>query len=64
MEARRQRLLALVVAGMSRDGGNRDDCGWKLLGLDAGHASWQPPFGYYDAEYVSQSGVQGERHGD
>ena len=49
---------------MSHYGGNRDDCGWKLLGLDAGHASWQPPFGYYDAEYVSQSGVQGERHGD
>lgn len=29
-------------------GGNRDKCGWKLIGLnDAG--SFQPPFGYYDA---------------
>lgn len=29
-------------------GGNRDKCGWKLIGFaDAG--SFQPPFGYYDA---------------
>jgi hypothetical protein len=40
---------------MSQYGGNRDDIGWKLLGLPAGHAAWQPPFGYYDAEYVSQA---------
>lgn len=49
---------------MNRYGGNRDDIGWKLLGLSGGHASWQAPFGYYDAEYVSQNDVQGERHGE
>jgi hypothetical protein len=54
---------------MSKYGGNRDDIGWKLLGLTGGHAAWQPPFGYYDAEYVSQTDaaaatVHGEQHGE
>lgn len=35
--------------GMSSYGGNRDQLGWKLLGLDGRHA-WQPPFGWYDAQ--------------
>lgn len=43
--------------GMSSYGGNRNDVGWKLLGLDAQHHSWQAPFGYYDAEYM-----KGERN--
>lgn len=38
--------------GMSSYGGNRDDIGWKLLGIDHQHHGWQPPFGYYDAEYL------------
>lgn len=30
-------------------GGNRDQVGWKLLGIE--HSmTYQPPFGYYDAE--------------
>jgi gluconate 2-dehydrogenase gamma chain len=29
-------------------GGNRDKCGWKLIGFDDA-GSFQPPFGYYDA---------------
>lgn len=44
----------LTVAGffgMSSYGGNRGQVGWKLLGLDGGHA-WQPPFGWYDAQEV------------
>jgi hypothetical protein len=48
----------LTVAGffsMSKYGGNRDDIGWKLLGLDSQHHGWQPPFGYYDAEYVKEA---------
>lgn len=28
-------------------GGNRDNLGWKILGLSTQH-HWQPPFGYYD----------------
>jgi hypothetical protein len=38
--------------GMSSYGGNRDNLGWKLLGLDGEHHAWQSPFGYYDAEYL------------
>jgi hypothetical protein len=45
------RFLTLAgFFGMSSYGGNRDNVGWKLLGLDGQHA-WQPPFGHYDAEY-------------
>lgn len=45
----------MTIAGffaMSSYGGNRDDIGWKLLGIDHQHHAWQPPFGYYDAEYL------------
>jgi hypothetical protein len=38
--------------GMSHYGGNRDNVGWKLLGVDNPQHGWQPPFGYYDAEYA------------
>jgi len=44
------RLLA--VLGMFSDplhGGNRAGAGWTLLGMEH-EASYQPPFGYYDAE--------------
>jgi hypothetical protein len=44
---------------MSKYGGNRDDAGWKLLGLDSHHQGWQPPFGHYDAEYT-----RGEHDGE
>jgi gluconate 2-dehydrogenase gamma chain len=45
------RFLTLAgFFGMSSYGGNRDNVGWKHLGLVGQHA-WQPPFGYYDAEY-------------
>ena len=46
------RFLTLAgFFGMSSYGGNRDNVGWKLLGLDGQHHAWQPPFGHYDAEY-------------
>ena len=40
--------------GMSTYGGNRDDIGWKLLGMDGPPHAWSYPFGYYDAEYMEQ----------
>jgi gluconate 2-dehydrogenase gamma chain len=49
-------LRFLTVAGMFSNpsyGGNRDEIGWKLIGFEAPHA-WQPPFGYYDAEYAEK----------
>ena len=38
--------------GMSHHGGNRDDIGWKLIGVEPGMRAYQSPFGYYDAEYL------------
>lgn len=45
--------------GMSRYGGNRDNVGWRLLGVADPRHTWQPPFGYYDAEYM-----RGEQNGE
>lgn len=47
----------LTIAGtfaMSSHGGNRDDIGWKLIGMDGPPHAWTYPFGYYDAEYMEQ----------
>ncbi len=46
-------IRSLTIAGMfahPKYGGNRDKIGWRHLGYDDRHF-WQPPFGYYDAEY-------------
>ncbi|MDX1404926.1 MAG: gluconate 2-dehydrogenase subunit 3 family protein [Woeseiaceae bacterium] len=45
----------LTIAGtfaMSSHGGNRDNIGWKLLGMDGPPHGWSYPFGHYDAEYM------------
>ncbi len=48
------RLMTLIgVFGMSMYGGNRDDIGWKLVGMDGPPHAWASPFGYYDAEYLA-----------
>lgn len=38
-----------------RWGGNREQMGWNLIGFDSRHA-WQPPFGYYDAQFDKSGG--------
>ncbi|HEY0963124.1 MAG TPA: gluconate 2-dehydrogenase subunit 3 family protein [Pseudomonadales bacterium] len=46
----------LTLAGMftlPEYGGNREHVGWDLIGFDHRHA-WQPPFGYYDADYLQR----------
>jgi hypothetical protein len=43
------------VFGLSSWGGNQDNVGWKLLGLDGPPGAWTYPFGYYDAEYMKQT---------
>ncbi len=40
--------------GMSSYGGNRDQIGWKLIGFEGHRGAWQPPYGYYDAEYMRE----------
>lgn len=46
----------LTVAGMFSIpdyGGNREGVGYQLLGFENQHA-WQPPFGFYDADYAEK----------
>ena len=40
-------------------GGNREKIGWNLIGFDD-KFDWQPPFGYYDREYLSASKLHPE----
>ncbi len=50
-----QLMKAMTVLGFFSDprhGGNKDQIGWKLLGLDNA-GMYQPPFGYYDAELLT-----------
>ena len=49
----------LVVMGVFADpkhGGNRNHVGFTVLKMDH-QQSYQPPFGYYDAEYAKNGGV-------
>ncbi len=49
------RFLTIAgVFGMSMHGGNRDNIGWKLIGMDGPPHAWAPPYGYYDAEYAKE----------
>lgn len=49
------RFLTLAgVFAMSKWGGNRNDIGWKLVGMDGPPHAWAPPFGHYDAEYLQE----------
>ena len=52
-ESMRFRTLAGVF-GMNSWGGNQDDVGWKLVGMDGPPHAWSYPFGYYDAEYMKE----------
>lgn len=48
------RFLTMAgVFGMSMYGGNRDNIGWKLVGMDGPPHAWLPPYGYYDAEHAA-----------
>lgn len=51
-------LTVAGVFGMSHWGGNRDDIGWKLVGMDGPPHAWAPPFGYYDAEIREQDNAE------
>ena len=41
--------------GMSKYGGNQDDIGYKLVGMNSNVYAYQSPFGYYDAEYQKEN---------
>ena len=52
-ESMRFKTLAGVFA-MNTWGGNQNDVGWKLVGMDGPPHAWLPPFGFYDAEYIKE----------
>ncbi len=41
--------------GMSKYGGNQDDIGYKLVGMNSNVHVYQSPFGHYDAEYQKEN---------
>lgn len=45
-----RRLTVLGLIALPKYGGNHDNLGWKLIGVEDNHA-WEPPFGYYDQDY-------------
>lgn len=45
-----RRLTVLGLIALPQYGGNRDNLGWKLIGVEDNHY-WEPPFGYYDRDY-------------
>jgi hypothetical protein len=51
-------LTVMGVFGMAMHGGNRDDIGWKLVGMDGPPHAWFPPYGYYDTQYVAEQEQQ------
>lgn len=46
-----RRLTVLGLIALPKYGGNHDNLGWKLLGVEDNHM-WEPPFGYYDRDYA------------
>jgi gluconate 2-dehydrogenase gamma chain len=46
-----RRLTLLGLIALPKYGGNHDNLGWKLLGVEDSHV-WEPPFGWYDKDYA------------
>jgi gluconate 2-dehydrogenase gamma chain len=46
-----RRLTVLGLIALPKYGGNHENLGWKLLGVEDNHV-WEPPFGYYDRDYA------------
>lgn len=46
-----RRLTVLGLLALPKYGGNHDNLGWKLIGVEDNHA-WEPPFGFYDQDYA------------
>lgn len=46
-----RRLTVLGLIALPKYGGNHDNLGWKLIGVEDNHY-WEPPFGYYDKDYA------------
>ena len=47
-------LTLMGFFAMSKHGGNKDHIAWDLISFD-GHGAAQPPYGYYDAQYMEEN---------
>ncbi|WP_298198032.1 gluconate 2-dehydrogenase subunit 3 family protein [Novosphingobium sp.] len=45
-----RRLTVLGLLALPKYGGNKNNMGWALIGVEDNHY-WEPPFGYYDRDY-------------
>lgn len=45
-----RRLTVLGLLALPKYGGNKDNLGWQLIGVEDNHY-WEPPFGFYDRDY-------------
>ena len=45
-----RRLTVVGLLALPKYGGNHDNLGWTLIGVEDNHF-WEPPFGYYDRDY-------------
>lgn len=50
-QARKYTIIGFL--GDPKYGGNRDELGWKYIGFE-NSGMFQPPFGYYDAQLLSE----------
>lgn len=53
-----RQIRFLTILGMFAHpswGGNHEQAGWRVLGFEPRY-TWQPPFGYYDAEAAREEG--------
>ncbi len=46
-----RRLTVLGLIALPKYGGNHDNLGWKLIGVEEAQV-FTPPFGYYDRDYA------------
>jgi hypothetical protein len=46
-----RRLTVLGLIALPKYGGNRENLGWQLIGVEDNHY-WEPPFGFYDKDYA------------
>ena len=47
-------LTLIGIFAMPDYGGNSQGKAWQMIGFESRHV-WQPPYGYYDAEYAQEN---------
>ena len=58
-DGRFELLRIITIFGffaMEKHGGNKGHASWELIGFKGHQGAWAPPFGYYDAQHVEETG--------